>query len=305
MNRRNVITLILLAVFFLWYGTSWVYKTFYKEPRTRLGTLITQHKQGIENGKRSIALMQQFTGQNLILYSRSMPRIGNEVRSQYSFWLLELLKYCSVEDNDVKSDNPSKTAFGGWNYRFHISGRCSLDQLSRLLYEFYSAPFLHRITAMSLAPADGKEEQVVLSMTVDCLSIPPRFPQDPYPLLNQLPQTGGVRPALLSGKDLSAYRIIAERNLLQAARGGVDKADYTYLTAVNRVENKPEVWFTVRTDNTVIKAVKGESVNAGSFRGTLLDVIDNDAIIERSGIRWILTLGDCLNQAFALPLETK
>ncbi|MCL2744511.1 MAG: hypothetical protein FWE67_11735 [Planctomycetaceae bacterium] len=304
MNKRNLVTLIVLAVIFLWYGTSWVYKSLYKEPRVKLGTSITQHKQGIENAKRNIGLMQQFTGQNLSLYSRSMPRMPNEVRSQYSFWFRELLKYCGIDSGEVKDDNPVKTAVG-WNYRFHISGTCSLDQLSRLLFEFYSVPFLHRITAMSVATIDGKEGQVNLSMTIDCLTMTPCYQNDPYPLLNQLPQTAGVPSALMAGKDLTAYRVIAERNLLQAARGGVDKADHTYLTAVNWVADKPEVWFNVRTDNVTIRATKGEPVNSGSFRGTLLDVIDNDVVIERNGIRWLLTLGDCLNQAFALPPETK
>lgn len=294
----------LLAIFFAWYGLNWAYKNLYKEPRIRLGGQIAQFKQNIENGKRNTALMQQFADQNLLLYSRSMPRVPNEVRTQYTFWFLELLKFCDVQDGDVKSDNPTRTAFAGWNYRFHVRGNCSLDQLSRLLFEFYNVPYLHRITALSITPVEGKEGRITLSMTVDTLSIPPRYPNDPYPLSNQLPQLPSGRLPRLASTDLATYRVIADRNLLQAAKGGVDRADYAYITAINQIEGQTEVWITVRTDNSILKTTKGDFVRVGSFRAKLVDIIEEDLVFERDGMRWLLTLGDCLNQAFALPPES-
>lgn len=302
-NLRNVIMIGLLAIFFVWYGLSWAYKSLYKEPRDRLGAQIAQLKQGIENGKRNIAMMQQFSGQNLLLYSRSMPRIPNEVRTQYTFWFLELLKFCDVEDGDVKSDNPTRMAFDGWNYRFHVRGNCTLDQLSRLLFEFYNVPYLHRITALSITPVEGKEGRIAFSMTVDALSIKPRYPNDPYPLSNQLPQLPSGRLPRLASNDLTSYRAIADRNLLQAAKGGVDRADYAYVTAINEVEDQTEVWITVRTDNSIVKVIKGDPIRIGSFRAKLVDILEEDLVFERDGRRWLLTLGDCLNQAFALPPE--
>lgn len=299
-NLRNFIMLGLLAVFFAGYGFVWAYQSLYREPRQRLQTEMTQYRQGLEKGKQEISMMQQIIGQNQMLYFRSMPRIQNDVRSKYQFWFLEALKYCGIENQDFQSDNPTRTRFGGWNYRFHVRGNATLDQLSRLLFEFYCVPYLHRITTMSVVPVEGKEEQITFSMTVDALSIPYRYQNDPYPLLSDLPT--GYWPRLAS-RDLNTYQVIADRNLLQAAKGGVDKADYTYLTAINYIGKKPEIWLSVRTDESIVKAGRGDSVRIGSFRARIVEILEEDVVFERDGMRWLVSLGDCLNQAFALPPE--
>lgn len=298
-NTRNIVMLALLGLFFAWYGVSWAYRSLYREPRERLGTRIAQYRQGIEQGRQNISMMQQVVGQNQLLYYRSLPRIMNDAQS-YSFWLLELLKYCDVENADVSSDNPTRTTFG-MNYRFQVRGTCTLDRLSRLLFEFYYAPFLHKIVAMTIVPVEGREDFVSISLTVDAIAIRPATPQSPYPSPSQLP-TGHFRR--LRSADPADYRVIADRNLLQAARGGVDRADYAYLTAINRIDDRTELWFSVRTDNSVVKAALGDSIRIGSFRGTVAEILDQDVVFERDGMRWLVALGDCLNQAFALPPES-
>ena len=298
-NLRNVITIGFLTIFFVWYGMSWAYRSLYKEPRVRLREKIAQFQQGIDDKKKSIAFMEQYQTTNQVLYYRSLPRSPNDVRSLYTYWLLELLKFCDVESPDVSSDNPTRTNFESFNYRFHVRGACSLDQLSLLLFEFYSAPFLHRITAMSVTPQE-KSEKVAVSLTIDGLSIKPPFPANPYPQLNQLP-LGHFRRLVYD--QLAPYHVIAERNLLQSVRGGVDKADYTYLTGINRIDGEYEAWFTIRTDGSVLKPKLGERVSVGSVWATIKEILDEDIVFERDGSLWLLTLGECLNQAFALPKE--
>lgn len=291
-----------LAIFFAWYGLSWAYETLYREPRTRLGGEITKLKAEIETGKGNLTRWNQECTQFIGFYYRSLPRQPNDARWLYSAWLLELLKYCGVEAPDVNSGNPTRAAYGV-NYNFNVRGTCSLDQFSRLLFEFYFASYLHRITAMSLAPVDGKEGQVRFAMTVNALGLRPRQAQDPYPMLNQLPR---YYPSIrrLHFDKLDAYHLIADRNLMQAAKGGVDRADYTYLTAINVIDEVPEIWLTVRTDDSVTKARKGDSVRIGSFRAQVVEIIgQEDVVFERNGMRWLVALGDCLNEAYALPPE--
>jgi hypothetical protein len=297
---RNIIMLTLLGLFFAWYAATWAYESLYNEPRQRLGRELTKLKQEIETGKQNFALMSQGFEQNKAYYYRSLPRVPNDAKSQYSFWLLELLKYCGIDNANVDGNNPSRIAFGA-DYRFNVRGTCSFEQLSRLMFEFYYAPFLHRITAMTITPVEGKAGTMTISLTIDALALQPRSPNDPYPLLNQIP-TGWYVPRLMSN-DLNTYGIIAERNLLQTAKGGVDKADYTFLTAINQIDGQPEIWLTIRTDNSIVKAKQGEPIHIGSFSGTVMEILEQDAVLERSGTRWLITLGDCLNQAFALPPE--
>ena len=298
-NFRNLVMLGILAIFFAWYGLSWAYESLYREPRKRLGAEIKKLEEEIAFGKQNVTTMTQGYNQLVGFYMRSLPRTPNDARSLYTFWLLELLKYCDIEAGDVTGNNPTRAAFG-LNYRFNVRGTCSLDRLSRLLFEFYYAPFLHRVTSMTIAPVEGKEDVITVTLTVDALALRPPFQQAPYPLQNQLPT--GYIPRLRSN-DLTAYHVIADRNLLQAAKGGVDKADYAYLTAINQVDDQTEIWLTVRTDNGIIKAKKGEAIRVGSFRGTVEDIFEQDVVFNRDGMRWLMTLGDCLNRAFALAPE--
>ena len=290
----------LLAIFFVWYGTTWAYRNLYKKPRQELNGQLSRLRQEIDTKKQYIASMQQYWATNQILYYRSLPRVANDVRSQYTFWLLELLNFCDVENPDVSSDNPTATNFRSYNYRFHVRGVCTLDQLSRLLFEFYYAPFLHRITAMSITPQE-KSEKVAISLTIDGLSIVPPTPESPYPLSHQLP-FGFYHPRLASNQ-LETYHVIAGRNLLQAVRGGVDKADHAFLTGINHFDGEPEAWFSIRSDDSVIRAKLGEQISVGSIRATIKEILDEDIVFDRDGNLWLLTLGECLNQAFALPKE--
>jgi hypothetical protein len=298
-NIRNVIMFCLLAFFFAWYGFSWVYETLYREPRQRLGNEIDKLKKEIGYGKKNAELMFQAVGQNQVYYFRSLPRIPNEALPRYSLWLLELLKYCAIEQGEVNNNNPARTMFG-LNYRFTIRGVCSFDQLSRFLFEFYYAPFLHRITTISVIPVDGNEGRITCSLTIDVLALRPSNPQAVYPSRDQLPT--GYIPRLKSN-DLTTYRVIADRNLLQAAKGGIDRADYTYLTAINSIDDQPEIWLTVRTEDSIIKAKQGDLIRIGSFRAEVAEIFEQDIVFENEGMRWLVTLGDCLNQAFSLPPE--
>ncbi|MGL4595289.1 MAG: hypothetical protein ACRCUY_11215 [Thermoguttaceae bacterium] len=293
--------LTLLCVFFTWYGLSWAYTSLYKEPRDQLSAKIAQFQSGIENGKKNIAFMEQGILQNQPLYYRSLPRVQNEARSLYSFWILELLKFSEfdLDGGEINPNPPTATSFGA-NYRFYIRGKTSLANLSRLLYEFSFAPFLHRITSMNIAPVEGDDGRVAVSMTIDAVAVRPASPQDAYPLMNMLPV--GVFQRLKSN-DLAAYQVIADRNLLQVAKGGVDKSDFAYLTAINEIDQQLEIWFSIRTDNSIFKARKGDAIRIGSFSGKIADIQVQDIVIERNGMQWLLALGECLNQASALPSE--
>jgi hypothetical protein len=298
---RNFILILGLALFFLWYLSSWAYRTLYAEPRQRLGNEIAKLTNEIETGRRNYTMMSQFFEQAKGFYARSLPKIPNDARSLYSFWLLELLQYSGFEDVHVDGGQPSRLPFGA-DYRYNIRCTGSLPQFSRFLFEFYYAPFLHRVNTMTLTPLENDAERLTFSLMVDALALQPRLANDPYPMVNQLP-TGWYVPRLTSNS-LTSYQVIADRNLLQTAKGGVDPADHAFLTAINQVGGQTEVWFSVRTNDSIIKAELRSSLHVGSFSGTVVEILDQDIVLDRSGTRWLLSLGECLNQAFALPPET-
>jgi len=85
--------------------------------------------------------------------------------------------------------------------------------------------------------------------------------------------------------------------------GSAQVADYAFLTAVNYVDRQPEAWFSIRTNDSVLKLRQGERLEIGSFKGTIAAITDTDVVVESEGERWLLTVGENLSQAAALPPE--
>ncbi|MDR3110639.1 MAG: hypothetical protein LBU65_13305 [Planctomycetaceae bacterium] len=299
-NLRSIIPIVICLLAGLWYGASWLYKTQYKEPRDTQQKRIDEYKQQIELGTRNLATMRQVVAASQVLYARSLPRQANDARSQYQFWLLELVKFCDLSQPAVETLAPTRISIGN-QYRFQVRGRGSLEQVTLLLYQFYWAPFLQRVSMMSITPVENSE-LVDVTLTIDAITIPPASPTSLFPLADKLP-TGYQKR--LASNPFSTYRLIADRNLLQHTRGGIDKADHTYLTSIQRIDDAPLVWLTDRTTGNITKATIGQKIEAGSFRGTLLSVDGRDIVIERGGILWLLSGGESLKDAYAIPKEAK
>jgi len=165
---------------------------------------------------------------------------------------------------------------------------------------------------MTLKPTEENAERLTLSMTIHALALDTRTlawmintlgldPQS-YPPIPPMPIVPIPR---LASNDLATYQVISNRNLLQTARGGIDRADYTLLTGIYELGDQKEVLFRVLTDETRIKARLGDSIQSGSFLGKIVEILDiHDIVLDRNGERWLLTTGESLNEAFPLPPET-
>jgi hypothetical protein len=94
--------------------------------------------------------------------------------------------------------------------------------------------------------------------------------------------------------------VIAQRNLFGMG-GGADLADNTLLTSINLVEGQPEVWFTIRTKDEVVKLRVGQTLALGTLTLTVVEVLGSDVVVAVDGERWLLTLGDKVTDACALP----
>ena len=301
MTLRNIVLLAGLSLFLLWYVGNWAYTSRYLEPRKRLGDEIAKLSGEIEWGKNRYAEMLQFWQQNQQFYARSLPRVPNDAK-QYSLWLLELLQLSGFENNNV-ADTAPIGIFVGAEYRFTIQCTGTLSQLSYFLFEFYYAPFLHRISTLTLIPDEKNKDKMTFSMAVSALALRQHDPNNPYPAMNQLP--GGWYVPRLASNDLATYKTIADRNLLQTAKGGIDKADYTFLTAIIQRDNQKEAWFSVRTDDSRIELKLGDQIVSGSFSGKIVEILEQDIVLDRNGTRWLLTTGENLTEAFALPPESE
>ncbi|MDR1382523.1 MAG: hypothetical protein LBJ67_01550 [Planctomycetaceae bacterium] len=323
-NGRNVLFLIAFLIFGAGYGGYWAYQTQVREPRAQLAAEIAKVEKAKADFEQAIqyqnAQIQLLTQQNLRY--RSLPKSPTDASNLYHRWLLEAAQYWGFENLSVDRRNMQTLRFGRV-FPYQLRARVSMDQLSRFLYEFYWSPFLHQITLLKIEPIVKQEEEnndaeennlnnanfVAVTMNIEGLSIPSLTDRNaPYPLMNTLPE--GYWRRLSSGLPETYTEPIDSRNLLQFQRGVVDASDFTRLTAINSINGVPEIWLTNQLeDNRLIKIKLNQEIRIGSFFGKAIEIFGEDVVFETTGtnarpaVRWIVSLGESLQNAMAVPGE--
>ena len=227
---------------------------------------------------------------------RSLPADPVMARSAYQAWLLELIGRVEVSKQAVTLGEAVPRGGLYWTIAASVQARGTLEQWTAFLFEFYRAGHLHQIRSISLTPL-GRRDLLDVSLVIEALVLPGADRKD---------RLTSERSDRLAFDKLGDYHVIVYRNLF--GRSGVsDPTDQTYLTGVNQVNGEPQAWFTVRTatdpDQALLKLRQGETLEIGQFRGRVLEIAGEDVVFESDGHRWLITIGENLGQAFALPPE--
>ncbi len=291
-EHRQKILVAVLAAMLLYFGGEWGWKKAVEEPlaarRDRAETLTAD----LDARRRETAQFRRDAKELAVWEAQSLPSNPEIARSLYQAWLLELVNRVRLANPHVDSGQPANRRGLYRSIAFTVQGRGTLKQWTRLLYEFYLAGHLHQIRSVVVTPlADGSQFDVFL--TIEALILPTADRED------QLSTTTSDK---LAFETLSDYQVIVRRNLF-APGGSSDPSDHTFLTAVNYVSGNPEAWFTLRTEDKIVKLGKGGSLEAGDFHGKVLDIQDEDVILEADGQRWLITVGESLADAYAVPPE--
>ena len=289
---RKYAMYIVLGAILLFYAAEWVVDTVLTKPLEDLQDKRAGYQRKIDKGMKDL-IQARTAAKRLKEYERrSLPSDTEVARSQYQDWLLGTAGTVGLKDLTVNSSQPMnrKGLFSVISYSVRAKG--SLDQLTAFLFEFYSAGHLHQIRSISMTPMQ-KTGELDLSLTIEAASLPEADRK------NTLTEE---RIDRLASASLDAYSPFAQRNFF-AVGGGLDPTDQTYLSAVNYIDGKPEAWFTLRDTDELLKLRQGDPLSIGQFTGTIAEIDDADVILESEGQRWLLTIGECLTEAYALPPE--
>jgi len=154
---------VLMAVYFLFGWASDSLKS--KRQRVqKLETELEQTEEEIARGDRAAELIAQ-------LEKRSLPRNVDVARSQYLSWLLAQVESVELNDPDVKAVASRPHGDVYHHLSFTVHGQGNLDQLTRLLHQFYTVRHLHRIHRLVIKPIEGTR-QLDLTFTIDALVLP-------------------------------------------------------------------------------------------------------------------------------------
>ncbi len=293
MNKyRKPLMVGALVVMALVYAGDWLRQNALQGPIEARRNETARLEGEIEKRETELADARKAAKELAALQLRSLPSNPEVARSLYQGWLLELVKYVEFANPNVDSGEPMNNKGLFRTIQFSVRGRGTLEQLTLFLYEFYSAGHLHQIRSLNITPLQRSDE-LDLAMAIETLILPKADRQD------ELTTVGSDR---LASAEYEEYLSIPRRNLFGVG-GSPDPTDFAYLTAVNYIDGQPQAWFTLRSEDRVLKLRQGETLEIGEFRGVLAEMTRHDVVLESEGERWLMTIGDNVAQAFALPPE--
>lgn len=235
-----------------------------------LNKMIAERKDKVAKG--------QIAQRKLIDWERrSLPTDPNVARSLYRNWLYQTVEKIGLTSPNVTPQLAAGTRGVYDRLRLNVDASGSLEQLTRFLYEFYQADFLHQVTQITVKPnADNKA--LDLSITVEALSLPGADHKD------KLNEGASKR---LAFADVGKYiDLIAKRNVFSPyvpekpkvvksappAPPAFDAAKFTYVTAIMEANETLEVWLDDRTQGKLLKLHEGDTFELGGIKGSVTHI---------------------------------
>jgi len=294
LNKREMILAGLVGLIVLVYVGNLAFRQILQGPLDARRDRVAKLKREIDQKQKGLRRARA-AGEKLARWQQqSLPSETEVARSQYQNWLLEIVGRAGFEKPNVDSGETLTKKGLYQRLPFSVRGRGNLAQLTRFLYDFYRADHLHQLQRLSITPIP-KTQELELAISIEALILPGATRKD---------RLNTDRSDRLAWSGLAEYQPIVDRNVF--GEGGIsvfDAADFAFLTAILEIDGQPEAWFTVRTTGEILKLRKGQSFEVGQFRGTVAAIDPQDLVIEADEERWLLTLGENLSQATALPPE--
>jgi len=290
-SRKNILLAAFAAMLLIYVG-NWLWENMVEAPLEKRRAKTVRLQEDVEKRKLQLARARKAAKELAVWEDQSLPSDTEVARSLYQAWLLELVEHVKLANPHVDSGNPVGRKGLYHALSFSLRGRGTLRQLTVLLFEFYRADHLHQVRSLGITPLEGAD-QLDLSISIEALVLPGADRED------RLSRQTSDR---LASAELADYEMIVRRNLFGSG-DGFDPTDHTYLTAVTYSDGQAEAWFTMRVNDKVLKLRKGQNLQVGQFNGTVAEIADTDVILESDGERWLLTVGENITQAFALPPE--
>lgn len=294
MNKyRTPILIAILVAIVAWYGGDWLMHSSlfnpldaYQKKKDQLLGQIAQAEKDLDKAKKVSRELDAFR-------ERSLPGNAEVARSLYRDWLVEIIRKAGVTTPNVDCGEPVNRKGLYQVLTFNVRGRGTLLALTKFLFAFYSTDQLHQIRTLMLTPQTSGE-LLDLQITVEAL------------ILNNVSRKDQLnleKADRLASTSFTDYQTIAKRNLFGVTTSEADPTGFAYLNAIVSSDGQPEAWFTLRNTDTVLKLKQGDTIEVGSFKGTVAEIRKAEVILESDGERWLLSIGESLTRATALPPE--
>ncbi|MDZ4820552.1 MAG: hypothetical protein SGJ20_16425 [Planctomycetota bacterium] len=258
---------------------------------TRERQLETAHK-NLRTKQAKVAVGSKLIARRAELEKRSLPSNKEIASSQYHDWLLVTTSQLKLQEPVITPQRLRSSQKHFQKLGYTITAKSSLDQLTRLLYTFYSTDHLHQIRALNIKQID-KSPLLDVTMTVEAMILPGADRKD------ALAKQPGKNLELSSLKDYQSA--IVDRNLfaeymppkpavVEATRErpketpkppSFDVARLAYVSSiVIDVEGRPQVWLNERNTNKTTKLFEGDKFEVGEVKGEVLKILFEQRQVE-------------------------
>ena len=300
--RKHLLTAVMLAMA-AWFGGQWAVERMIQGPLEEERRVTERLKDDIKQREEGLARIREAGKLLDIWQDQSLPSDPEVARSLYQAWLIELIDDIGLASPSVTSSEPVLRRGIYYSLAFSARGRGTLDQLTEFLFAVYQTDLLHQIRSLTITPLQ-RADQLDISLSIEALALTGENGDDPETVFAEFQRRTWRASDRLAFDDLEAYKAVVRRNLFGMGGGGsAHDSDFTVLTSITRVDGEPEVWFTVQSTDELVRRRLGETFQVGTLELEVVEAFGTEVVLQVDGERWLLTLGDNISDAFALPPE--
>jgi hypothetical protein len=301
-QRERVLAIglgLMVSLFVLYWGFG-----RYRSMFSSREALIKNRSDDVKKFRTKLAKIKRDSDRRKELEKRSLPKDESKAETLYQEWLVTLankLQSNNVATRDVRTRSKGYTALG-----FRVTGEGSLEQITQVLFDFYSTNHLHQITTLSIDPQE-KTGNLKLDMNIDALILPGVKRTDSLttePGDNLVLEGFDKYKSAIAGRNLFAeYKPPAEPRTPELPKPDFDKAKLAVLTTIVEVDGKPQAWFVDRGVSKQTELYEGDEFDVAGVKGKVkrIDFDRGYVELEIDGkpvtVRQNKSLGDTLADA--------
>jgi hypothetical protein len=263
----------------------WAFGKYTSMFSTRQADVDRIEKQ-VDVKKTKLARIEKAIHRRRQLEKRSLPTNKTDAENRYGDWLLSLVKE-KLSEPSVTPRPPITRAKGFEALDFEVKGQGTLEQVTKVLHDFYASNHLHQITSLIIKPQE-KSGTLDLTMQVEAIILPGTVRKD------ALTTEPGDNLALESFADYQ--KAIVNRNLfseykppapqrqnvaVERKEPTFDLAKLAYVTNIGHgIDQRPTAWIYERNSNKTTKLFVGDEFQIAGITGKVQRIDVEDLKIE-------------------------
>lgn len=296
---------ILGAIFGLmvaYYVGGMIFEQLVQSPLKAAQERTVQLQNNLERRRKELAAARQAAQWLAYWQQQALPPNRELAQSLYQAWLVQLCDEAKLSNRSINVGAPRSPGGQFQVLTFSLRARATLEQLVEFLFGFYRTDLLQQIRTLSITPL-GTAEEFDISMTIEAAMLPEAYGNttDVDFIIREFTARTWRPSRKLASQRIDDYRqVVVGRNLFRL-NPLPDPLDFTVLTSVVESNGQREAWFLIRSTDTLLRLKRGELLTVGQFRAQVVDILDSDVLLQADDQLWLLTLGEAISQATAIP----